>query len=137
MPTTGPLRANLLRLFVGAAEIGCTRDASFSIARETIDATCKDNHGAKESLPARYSWNVSIGGIFKYNAGYGIKDLRAAILDTTAAVTLKWTTEVSGDEYLQGSAQITSLEETANYNDVATWSATFEGSGLLTKADEA
>ena len=49
-------------------------------------------------------------------------------------IRLAWTTGQDGDYIYYGDAYITSLEESAGLNEVATFSVSFEGDGDITKA---
>ena len=49
-------------------------------------------------------------------------------------IRIAWTTAQDGDYIYYGNAYLTQLEETAGLNEVATFSATFEGDGSITKA---
>lgn len=132
--TTGVVKGNDLGIFIGAIFIGCTTEATISISREVIEATCKDNDGARQILGGSLTWTMTASGLWKFDAGYGISDLMDAILnDTTLTAKFGLETEVSGDFYLTGSVKVTSVEATGSVNDAATWSVTFEGTGLPVK----
>jgi len=134
MATTGIVNGNDLGLFIGEVFIACTTDATISLSREVIEATCKDNGGARQVLGGSLSWTMTAAGLWKFDAAYGIEDLVDAILaDTT--LTARWSMESStiGDFYLEGSVKVTSVEASSPVNGAATWSVTFEGSGLPTK----
>jgi predicted secreted protein len=132
--TAGIVKGNNLGIFVGDDFIGCTTEANISISREVIEATCKDNDGARQVLGGSLSWTMNASGLFKFDAGYGITDLVDAILaDTTLTLKFGLDEEEVGDFYLSGSAKVTNVEAAGSVNDAATWSVTFEGSGLLTK----
>jgi predicted secreted protein len=134
MATTGIVNGNDLGIFIGSEFIACTTDATISMSREVIEATCKDNGGARQVLGGSLSWTMTAAGLWKFDAGYGIEDLVDAILaDTT--LTARWSMESStiGDFYLEGSVKVTSVEASSPVNGAATWSVTFEGSGLPTK----
>lgn len=132
--TAGIIKGNDLGIFIGGVFIGCTTEANISISRSVIEATCKDNDGARQVLGGELAWTASASGLFKFDAGYGISDLTDAILNDTS-VTLKFgiQDEDAGDFYLSGTAKVTSVEMAGSVNDAATWSVNFEGSGTVTK----
>lgn len=135
MATTGAVKGNLLGVYVDVSGtdtlIACTTGGSFSASLETIDATCKDNDGARAILPGGQTWSMSVDGLIKYDAAYGMEDLWTLFAAKTQ-VTVRWSTEVAGDTYKEGSAYITSFEETAGLNEVSTYSVSFEGTGTIT-----
>lgn len=75
---------------------------------------------------------MSSSNLTAFDATYGVDDLRTAALARTQ-VTLRWMTNVSGDNYVQGTAYITSLEENSpGAEDNASFSVSFEGTGAPT-----
>ncbi len=131
--TTGPVRGNNLLLYIGGAEIAGTKEVSFDLKRNTIDATSKDDDGAETFLMAGTGGTASASGIWKFDAAYGIEDLMDAYLAATMLVG-KWSTNVSGDFYLQANMFITNITGQSNVNDVVSFTAAFQISGSITKA---
>lgn len=161
MATTGKIRSNAIGVYVsnttipdtGTAPSGatygddafendtfeliaCATSGSFSGSREVIDATTKDNDGRREILAGGSSWTVSAEGLIEYGLSADVKaptDL-FDIWNNNTRVRIAWTTGQSGDVMYYGNAFITSYEESAGLNEVASYSVTFEGDGALTKA---
>jgi len=161
MATTGKIRSNAIGVYIsntvlpdagltyagttfgdGATEddvfelIACATNGSFSGSMEVIDATTKDNDGQREILTSALSWSMSVDGLVDYSVS---ASARAAteLFDLWKAKTkvrIAWTTGVTGDVMLWGNAYITSYEETAGLNEVATYAVTFEGDGSITKS---
>jgi predicted secreted protein len=114
--------------------IGKMTDASFSFSHEPRDITTKDSAGYRELLEGLRSWSMSSSNLFAFDATYGVEELRTAITGRTK-LTLRWGTQASGDQYVQGSAYLTSLEENSpGAEDNVTFSVTFEGTGAPTLA---
>lgn len=138
MATTGIVNSTIFGVFVFSSTykiISHMTDASFSYSHETRDVTTKDSAGWSESLEGLRSWTVSSSNMFAFDATYGISDLRA-LAQARTPVTLRWGTQVSGDEYLQGSAYIESIEESSpGAEDNGSYSVTFKGNGAITRAD--
>jgi len=116
--------------------IAAATSGSFSGSRDVIDATTKDNDGRREILIAGSSWSMSADGLIQY-------DLQATVNGNielfdlwrnATKIRLAWTTGQDGDYIYYGDAYITSLEESAGLNEVATFSVSFEGDGDITKA---
>ena len=159
--TAGKLRSNLLAVYIeevideaGAAvdsglsitpaantyvAIGCSNNATLSLTRETIDATKKENDGARVILPAGETFQMTCEGFVAFsntnaagNTLYDSVDL-FTIWKEKHKVTLAWQTDNAGDIAYRGDAYLTSIEQNAGTNDVATYSLTFEGTGSITK----
>jgi len=133
MATTGKMNATLMGWYVGATQISHATEGSISIAMDTRDVTTKDSAGWRELLESTRSWSGSASAMYANDATYGLADLEAALVARTA-VTVKFSTEVSGDDYYSGSAFITSLEASGGVEDTVTYSISFEGTGAITLA---
>ena len=161
MATTGKIRSNAIGVYIsntalpdasltysgptfgdGATEdddfelIACATSGSFSGSMEVIDATTKDNDGQREILTSALSWSMSCDGLIEYGLGSGVRAATELfdIWKDKTKVRIAWTTGVDGDVMLWGDAYITSYEETAGLNEVATFSVSFEGDGSITKS---
>ncbi len=161
MATTGKIRSNAIGVYIsntvlpdagltysgptfgdGATEddefelIACATSGSFSGSMEVIDATTKDNDGQREILTSALSWSMSCDGLIDYSTAAGSKSA-TELFDLWKAKTkvrIAWTTGVDGDVMLWGDGYITSYEETAGLNEVATYAVQFEGDGTITKS---
>lgn len=135
MATTGLVQGNNLLLYMEDNPIVCTTEAAFSFSRAITDAICKDNGGAKQITLGGTEGTFSVSGLWKFDGAYQIEDLMTAFLAGTI-LTAKWTTNVTGDFYLQAEVYITEISGAANVNDNVTFSATFTITGSITKEDE-
>lgn len=142
MATTGPVKGNLLIVYMddndgtGLRSIACSTNATFNGSNEILETTCKDNDGAKTRLASGQDWSMSSTGIVKYDADRGIEDLVDAWLNQTE-VTVRFSTNVTGDFYLQGNAIIDSLSMDSPLNGISTWNVNFVSTdGAITKSDE-
>jgi predicted secreted protein len=113
--------------------IGCQRDSSLESQFETIDATCKDNDGAKATLPGQLSWSVSMDAVQVFDATKGVKQLMTSHL-AKQSVYVAWTTGIEADPIFTGNAYITQLTQNGPLNDTATYSVTFTGDGPMTQS---
>lgn len=155
MATTGKVRSNLLAVFIeqvkdedGTATaigglgdtantynaVGASNNATLSLTRDTIDATKKENDGARVILPAGESFQMTCEGFVMYDetttyTGLDLFD----IWKGKYKVTLAWMTGEDDDYMFSGEAYLTNYEQSAGTNDAATFSCTFEGSGAITK----
>jgi predicted secreted protein len=107
----------------------------FSITKDMIETTNKDSAGAKEYIAGEYGYTMSVEGMFEEDASVGAgiswKEIITDLLAGTS-VTIVMTSNVSGDLKLSGSAFFNELNLTAPQNDVATFTASIQGTGALT-----
>ena len=131
MATTGIMNGTLLGVYAGSTLIAHATEGSISLSMDTRDATTKDSSGTRDILEATKSGTISVSALYAEDATYGVDDLMTAWSGRTA-LTVKFSTEVSGDHYWSASAYVTSLEVNAGMEDNVTYSATFELTGAIT-----
>lgn len=150
MATTGKVRSNLINIYIsndldgtlddtGSDDtfdiIASSTSGTFSGELETIDATSKDNDGARSILVSAINWNISAEGLVQFDDTTN-KVRSAELFDIWKAKTqirVAWTTGESGDNFYFGNGYITSYEESAGLNEVASYSITIEGDGDINK----
>lgn len=152
MATTGKLRSNALNLYINTLQgadtfdgtvaddtweiVASSTSATFTGELETIDATSKDEDGARKILVSATSWSIQAEGLVQYDDT--TDKVRSAELFTIwnnkTKVRVAWSTGKDGDTYYWGDAYLTSYEETAGLNEVATYSVTLEGDGAINTA---
>jgi len=130
MATTGIPNGTSFGLYVGGTLIAKGTSHSFSTSMETRDATTKDSLGWSESLEGLRAWEVSGDFMLAQDAAYGIDDLNAVIV-ARAVVTLRFSTETSGDNYWNGDAFMTELSVEAGTEESVTFSASFTGTAAV------
>lgn len=139
-----------LMLFIGGKSIAFATSHKLSINVETVETTSKDNGGKWVAKAARkISWNCSTENLYS-NDGEGLNfsdlfDKLVAREPIEAVFCLEQDYATKADEVPEGgwlpsttgtySGQviITSLEANAPNGDNATFTASFEGVGALTK----
>jgi TP901-1 family phage major tail protein len=151
MATTGKIRSNAINVYVSSV-VGDTIDTdgtddtydiiasstsgTFSGELETLDATTKDNDGARSILVSAINWSVSCEGLVHF--GDESNKLRPTelfdIWNNKSKVRVAWSTGVEGDTFYYGNGFITSYEESAGLNEIASFSITIEGDGGIEKA---
>ena len=107
-------------------------EVSISLNQETIDVTTKDSSGMRELLPGLKSGSVSVSGLQDYSDAAGVEKLTGTF-DTGAAVAIIW--DSTSGETFSASGILTSLELAGGTEDAPTYSASFELTGTITKAD--
>ena len=140
--TTGNIKGNLLGLYISTDNgstftlVGSATSCTLSISNETLDVTKKGSSGNRELIYGVQSASISAEGFVKYDDTQGSQQLRTSALSATDATTYlaRFSTGVVGDKEVYFNAMITSFEETAAVNEMATYSITLESTGAITEA---
>jgi predicted secreted protein len=139
MASTGITNGTLIAIYKDISgtltKIANATSNDFSITKDLIETTNKDSAGAKEYIAGEYGYTMSVEGMFEEDASVGAgiswKEIITDLLAGTS-VTIVMTSNVSGDLKLSGSAFFNELNLTAPQNDVATFTASIQGTGALT-----
>lgn len=131
--TVGILNGTLAKIEVGGTVIAHLTSSGISVSHSTRDSSSKDSGGWKDALEGQKSWSISGEGLFAEDASYGYEDLYDAIAARTK-LTVTYSDAVAGDVEYSGSVYVTSLDRTDGMEESVTFSATFEGTGAITKA---
>ena len=132
MATTGKFNGTLLNVYTDDTIIGCATSSELSINVDLADATCKDDGGWADHIAGLRDWSVSTDGLVAYDGTNNIADLYT-VLSGRTSVTLKFTTNVTGDLVFSGSASVASISVSAEMAAAVTYSVEFTGKGVLTK----
>jgi len=104
----------------------------FEITMETRDASTKDSAGWKESCEAQRSWSMSGEFVFDTSAALdGNFDSLLANIDARDIVEISFN-QTGPSDLWHGLAMVTSLSLSTPLEDTVTYSASFEGTGVLT-----
>ena len=125
------MNGTLLGVYAGSTLIAHATEGSISLSMDTRDATTKDSSGTRDLLEATKSGTISVSALHAEDAAYGVDDLMTA-WSGRSTLTIKFSTEVTGDKYWEASAYVTSLEVNSGMEDNVTYSATFELTGAIT-----
>lgn len=128
-----PFNGTKLGVYSGGTLIAGATNHSLSISAASIDVTTKDSLGWKEIISGLREWSISADAVVAYDATLGVEALFDALANRSK-LTLKFSTEISGDERWSGSAYVTSIEKTAGLEEAVTFSVTFEGTGAITRS---
>jgi TP901-1 family phage major tail protein len=139
MASTGITNGTLIAIYKDVAgtltKIANATSNDFSITKDMIETTNKDSAGAKEYIAGEYGYTMSIEGMFEEDASVGAsiswKEILTDLIAGTS-VTIVMTSNVTGDIKLSGAAFFSDLNLTAPRNDVATFTASIQGTGALT-----
>lgn len=124
------LNGKLLRLYMDGTAIANATESSISFSKDTRDASNKDTAGWKVTLSGLKSASVSTSALSVLTGDVGRDQLFAAFV-ADEAVTLRFSTDVTGEKEFTGDFILTSLEENAPNEDNVTLSASFESAGAV------
>jgi predicted secreted protein len=139
MASTGITNGTLIAIYKDVSgtltKIANASSNDFSITKDMIETTNKDSAGAKEYIAGEYGYTMSVEGMFEEDGSVGSaiswKEILTDLIAGTS-VTIVMTSNVSGDIKLSGAAFFSDLNLTAPRNDVATFTASIQGTGALT-----
>jgi TP901-1 family phage major tail protein len=132
MATTGIVNGSLLLVYIEDVAVAHATSHSLSVTMASRNATTKDNAGWTSKKAGLREWTVTGEGLVALDAAYGMSELFTIMTNRTTC-TIKFSTEVSADEFWGGEAILTSLQCDAPMEENATYSFTFEGDGALTQ----
>tara|TARA_R110000803_G_scaffold102638_9_gene170753 strand:- start:492 stop:905 length:414 start_codon:yes stop_codon:yes gene_type:complete len=129
--TVGVLNGTNLVIYVDGNAVGHATTHSITISDALRSITTKDSAGWEESLQGLRSWSLSGDGMTALDASYTVDDLTALITARTS-VTVRFSTNNSGDQYWTGSAILESLDMSSPLEDSVTYSFSLKGTAALT-----
>jgi len=132
MATTGKFNGTDILVYVDDVAVAHATSHTLNINAEMIDATTKSSSGWKDVLPGLRDWSVDGEGFVAFDATEGVEESITDLTNRTQ-VTLKFSTEVTGDSRWTGSAYVSSISINAPLEDVVSYSLSFTGDGALTQ----
>ena len=123
-----------LGVYIGSTLIAAATDVTLTLNAETIDITTKDSSAFRELLPGLRSGSMSVSGLIDYvdASNKDFLDLYGAWESRTALVLqFSKSSLATGEASFSASGFVTSLEQSGGTEDTATYSATFELTGLI------
>lgn len=137
MPTANEVRGSLFRLYKDVSgtltPFGKAQSGSLSISADEIEIAHKDNtSGYKSYISDKIGATGNIDGIVALDeTNVSIFDMLTD-LQAGSAITMAFSTEVTGDSYLSFSAVITNLDINADDGDVVSYSVQYRVDGAIT-----
>ncbi len=131
MATAGIISGTLLRLYDGGVAIGKATECTLSVNTTMRTTSHKDSASFEENAPGLIAWTMNTNTLYAMDETQGIDDALTDILAGTV-ITARFSTEVAGDSYYEGSAYIESVEISAPVNENSTASISLKGTGTLT-----
>lgn len=143
MASTGKIIGNLLGIYAnvdGAMKlIAAGTGATFSADRQVIDVTTKDNSGARAILMGGKSVNFTFNGAISFDqsdATYNGYDKMLEAWDDATSITVRFSSNVAGDKYIQCTAYIANISGDAPVNAMGTYSLDIQSTGDITVGTE-
>jgi hypothetical protein len=130
--TTDVINGTLIGIYIDGTLIAKSTSCELSIQTATRNKTTKESAGWEESAPTLKNWSVTGDFLDAEDSALNFEDLFDKIVNRTG-VTMKMSSEVSGDKYYQGSCNVTDLKRSAPMEDNTTGSYTLKGTGVLSK----
>jgi predicted secreted protein len=125
-------------VIAGDLPIGCARSVVFDIQRDMIDITGPGNGVYRRYMPSAIAFSGSIEGLVFLDTDNSIKMTMGGLYDIIMNGTLinlkYYETDKGGAHFLQKDCQvyIESINETASFDNIVTYTATFRGIGAPT-----
>lgn len=126
----GKIAGSKVKLYikdVTGVVLGGQRGATLNRSAETIDVTSKDSDDWAESIPGKKSWSIDADGV------YVISDAAYATLETNflAGTTIVAYIQFPSGKKYEGTCMITDFPIEMPYDDLATYSVSLTGTGIL------
>ena len=126
------VNGNDVGLYVNNQLIGCLTSNDVNLSKTDIDVTCKDNDGARQTLPGGKSADFPFSGNFNPASGYGFEDLLEIYFNDTRVGVKQ---AVSGGLYVSCYAYLPELTWTGPLNAASVFSGTFRSDGAISYGD--
>lgn len=133
MGTLLTVNATDIGIYIGGVKIGSAESGDFSFKRDTRDAFSKDSAGWDETEPGKKSWDISGNCKFRFDSAlYDAGDIVECMISGTK-VAVKFSTEVTGDWKISGTAQFVDFKLSGGAEETATFSYSLKGIGAFAK----
>ena len=140
--TEGVINGTKIGIYAAGTKVAYATSASISSNQSLRDTTTKDSGAWRGQAEGLRDWEASVEGMVIFTddasgsgiAGLTVDEVFATYMTTRTKFTLKFSTAETGDFEWSGDAYLTSLSMDAPTEDSSTWSASFGGTGELTKA---
>lgn len=131
MPTSGIFVDDNVVITIDGTQFDEITSWSFDRSIEQIETTSFDSAGDKTYKPGDRDATISIEALWKADSSHGLKETLDDI-EARTENTILITSEVSGDDTISASGNVSSVSVSASKNSPATVSITFQVSGGIT-----
>ena len=135
--STSVMNSTDVVIMVASEIVGKMTSASLSVTMATRDISTKDSAGWMEVLEGQKSWTLSGEGLVVYNnTGKATPDDIYTLLSNRTAGAIEFGSETTDEKYYTGSGFFTEFSTDAGVEDNATFSFSFQGTGVLTQGTQ-
>jgi predicted secreted protein len=135
--STSVMNSTDVVIIVASEIVGKMTSASLSVSKATRDTSTKESAGWMEVLEGQKSWTLSGEGLVVYNnTGKATPDDIYTYLSNRTAVAIEFGSETTDEKYYSGSGFFTEFTTDAGVEDNATFSFSFQGTGVLTQGTQ-
>jgi len=121
-------------VYVNGEAIAVSRSCKLTLNHDGRDTFTKDDNGWGTNAEGKRSWNISCDGLVAFDAStYTLDELTNLVINRTK-VHLKFMTGTSQNKYWHGQGYIKSVDVDAGNEESTGYSASFDGTGVLTQA---
>lgn len=118
------VKGNALLVYKDSVAIGCTTNCEFSSTNEEIDATCKDNDGAYDSLSGNNTAQITFEALYDTGSTEGLSEVLEAHKNKTE-IAVRMGIAGTGGLYIQAArAVISQLNIAGQLNSAMTYNGT-------------
>lgn len=138
MASDGIINGTALRFYKDGTAIGNATNCQVTVTREIREILTKDSpgNGWREGKPGRKQFTLTTEALYSEDTANVKPGALFDALDNGTLMLFRFTTDVTGDTYYEGSAYCTNFDVSAAVEENVTFSCTFEGNGQLTKGTE-
>lgn len=133
MATVNVVNGTVIGIWVDGTLIAKATSGTLNANMSARDITNKDSAGWKGNLHGLRDWSMDVEALHAEDNAYGLKEIMALVIARTQ-VNVRFSSEVSGDEFYSGDAVITSVSANAPVEDNVSYSVSLEGNGALAQA---
>jgi predicted secreted protein len=128
------INATSFLLFRDSDAVGHSKDVTVDLRVDLPDATTKDSYGWKEVIACARGGEVNVKGLTDYNSTLNFKEFADdLILRTPQTFYIKQTNNT--DFVIRGEGYISSVDETAKFEEATTFDIEIQLTGLFTAGD--
>jgi predicted secreted protein len=124
--------ANVISLFLDGSKVAVVTSNTFSLERETIETTSKDDGTDATFIPGKKSATLSVEGYVDPAATQNFDSLYD-LYEADNTFSFRFTDNVSGNQEYTGTCFFTSLERSGGQNEAETFSGELQITGSVTK----
>lgn len=128
MASTGFINGTMIGLYIEGVLTSYSTNCSMDASMETREVTNKQSGGNAEFRESKKTTTYSGDFIHAPDAAVGVEEMYAYLAARTM-VTVRMSTEVSGDKFYEGEAYITSINLTAPMEDNVTYTMSLQVTG--------